>query len=83
MSAYSIGKLQATSLTNLRKAALAAVGHSAASIARQLGISRQVVGMVIAGRATSAPVEEKIAEVTGRPRSELFPPEQPAIAASA
>lgn len=73
MPAYTIGRFQATDIVNLRKAALAAVGHNAASIARELGLARQTVGMVITGKATSARVEEKIAEVTGRSRSELFP----------
>jgi hypothetical protein len=73
MPKYSIGRLQATDIVNLRKAALAAVGHTAASVARELGISRQTVGLVVADKATSARVEEKIAEITGRPRAELFP----------
>lgn len=81
MPKYSIGKLQATDIVNLRKAALQARGHNAASVARELGISRQVVGLVISGKAKSARVEEKIAELAGRPREELFPAEL--LAASA
>lgn len=73
MTTLSFGRLQATDIVSLRKAALAAVGYNAAKVAAEMGLARQTVGMVINGKATSARVEEKVAEITGHPREKLFP----------
>ena len=65
--------LETTHLIRRRKAALAGVGHTGASIARELGVSRNAVNLVIHGRNRSPRIRVAIARACGQPVEALFP----------
>jgi len=61
------------------KALMVEHGISQASIARDLGITRQVVCMVVAGTCVSRRVQEAICRRLGRPFEEIWGPKSNAI----
>jgi transcriptional regulator with XRE-family HTH domain len=61
-------------LTERRRAALRASGLKQAELAARIGVSRQSVGLVLAGHHRSRHVEQAIADAAGVPVEDLFPP---------
>ncbi|MFM9881225.1 MAG: transcriptional regulator [Burkholderiaceae bacterium] len=59
------------------KAAIRMCGSSATEIARSLHVSHACVSHIIHRRGVSAPVAQRIADVTGLPISQLFPEKYP------
>ena len=57
----------------LIKAALKMAGSSQTDIARERGVTHTTVGSVIFGKGRSAPIEQRISEITGLPLAELWP----------
>lgn len=57
----------------VRKAALALTGLSQSQMAEQIGVSRQALSQVIAGRLRSERIENAFAEAVKLPRETLFP----------
>ncbi len=57
-----------------RKIALLRAGVSMAEIGRQLGVTKNHVAMVVAGKRRSPRVEAKVAESIGKPTGRVFPP---------
>ncbi|MBP6897385.1 MAG: helix-turn-helix domain-containing protein [Pseudacidovorax sp.] len=56
------------------KAALRMKGYTLAALADDLGMSRSVVSHVVAGRAQSARVAQRIAQILGKPVVAIWPP---------
>jgi predicted transcriptional regulator len=56
-----------------RKVALLESGVTAAQVAREVGVSRAMVSMVLSGKAKSEKIEIAVARLVGKPRRELFP----------
>lgn len=58
---------------HVRKAALALAGLSQSEMADRIGVSRQALSQVIAGRLRSERIENAFAEAVQLPRDVLFP----------
>lgn len=58
----------------LIKAAIRMAGTTPAAIADELGLGRSTISHVIHGRGTSMRVQKRIAEIIGKPVSDIWPP---------
>jgi DNA-binding XRE family transcriptional regulator len=56
-----------------RKVGLMRVGLTAADIARELGVSRQTVSLVLRDKVQSRRIQTAIANAIGKPVEHLFP----------
>lgn len=64
------------------KASLRKENSSLSEVARELGVSRQAVSLVIRGAARSRRIERLIAQKIGKPVGEVFPERYPAAVCS-
>lgn len=56
------------------KAVMRMKGVTPAALADELGVANSSVSQVISGRATSARISKRIAEIIGKSRDEIWPP---------
>jgi lambda repressor-like predicted transcriptional regulator len=56
------------------KAEMRMAGTTPAMLAEELCVSRATVSMVVNGRGTSARIQKRISEITGKAVSVLWPP---------
>lgn len=66
-------KRKLTPLQKRRKIALVEADLTAAAVARKIGVSRQMVTMLLADKTRSDRLEAEIARLLRVPRDELFP----------
>ena len=56
------------------KAAMRMKGITPTALADELGVANSSVSQVISGRATSARIAGRIAQIIGKPQSAIWPP---------
>lgn len=54
-------------------ASLKIAGYTQKDLAEELGVAPTTIGAVLHGRSRSAPIEQRIAEITGHTLEELWP----------
>jgi transcriptional regulator with XRE-family HTH domain len=68
-----LNKRKLTPLQKRRKIALVEADLTASDVARKVGVSRQMVTMLLADKTRSDRLEMEIAKLLRVPRNELFP----------